>query len=58
MTIGEYGFDCSTGPNPDFLRLVECRKEVSASLNLQIDEIELSMGMSSDFEHAVSISNF
>lgn len=54
MTIGQYDYDMSQGPNPDFLKLVECRKEVCEKLNLDINEVELSMGMSCDFEQAVS----
>lgn len=54
MTIGQYDYDTSKGPNPDFLTLAKCRKEVCESLNLDINEVKLSMGMSTDFEHAVS----
>lgn len=53
MTIGEYGYDISKGPNPDFLSLVECRKKVCENLGLDQKNVELSMGMSSDYEHAV-----
>ena len=38
--------------------LVKCREEVCSALNLRLDEVELSMGMSSDFEHAVSYPGF
>lgn len=55
MTIGQYNYDLSKGPNPDFLTLAKCRKEVCEKLNLDINEVELSMGMSSDFEHAVCL---
>lgn len=54
MTIGAYGYDVSKGPNPDFLNLVACRDHVCRSLSLQPNDVELSMGMSTDFEHAVS----
>ncbi|XP_050535994.1 pyridoxal phosphate homeostasis protein isoform X2 [Daktulosphaira vitifoliae] len=53
MTIGRFGYDCSLGPNPDFLALVECKKKVCMELNLDLNEFELSMGMSDDFEHAI-----
>ena len=53
MTIGAYGFDPSQGPNPDFLSLVTCRKSVSQSLSIAEEDMHLSMGMSTDFEHAV-----
>lgn len=54
MTIGEYGYDVSKGPNPDFLTLKECKIKVCNELNLDSKIVELSMGMSTDFEHAVS----
>lgn len=55
MTIGQYDYD-HKAPNPDFLTLAKCRQEVCEKLSLDIKQVELSMGMSSDFEHAVSIS--
>ncbi|XP_023945159.2 pyridoxal phosphate homeostasis protein [Bicyclus anynana] len=55
MTIGQYDYDTSLGPNPDFLSLVKCRQEVTDKLNLDINNIELSMGMSTDFEHAIEL---
>lgn len=54
MTIGEYGYDVSKGPNPDFLTLKECKANVCKDLNIDTKKVELSMGMSTDFEHAVS----
>ena len=54
MTIGQYGYDISKGPNPDFFSLIDCRKNVCQQLGLDTKNVELSMGMSSDFEHAVS----
>lgn len=74
MTIGQYGYDCSQGPNPDFLviinhfemylynflfitdfqALIDCKKNVCDKLQINLSEVELSMGMSDDFEHAVS----
>lgn len=53
MTIGMFGYDLTKGPNPDFLCLKECRNKVSKELNIDPTKIELSMGMSNDFEHAV-----
>ena len=47
MTIGAPGdFDC-------FDRLVDCRKEVAKSLGIVEEDLELSMGMSGDFEEAI-----
>ncbi|XP_013182768.1 PREDICTED: proline synthase co-transcribed bacterial homolog protein [Papilio xuthus] len=55
MTIGQYDYDLSKGPNPDFITLAKCREEVCNKLNLDIKNVELSMGMSSDFEHAIEV---
>lgn len=54
MTIGQYDYDTSLGPNPDFVTLAKCRQEVCDNLNLDINKVELSMGMSTDYAHAVS----
>lgn len=53
MTIGQYGYDYSKGPNPDFISLSNCRDSISKSLQLELKDLELSMGMSSDFAHAI-----
>lgn len=58
MTIGEYDYDVSRGPNPDFISLAKIRQEVCQKLNLDINQVELSMGMSTDYEHAVSILGY
>lgn len=58
MTIGKYGYDPADGPNPDFIALKSCRKTVCESLDLKESDLELSMGMSTDYEHAVSTSIF
>ncbi|KAF7663925.1 hypothetical protein LDENG_00194580 [Lucifuga dentata] len=55
MTIGRYGYDLSLGPNPDFQMLLSRRQEVCDSLKLPVEEVELSMGMSTDFEHAIEV---
>ncbi|XP_014291019.1 pyridoxal phosphate homeostasis protein isoform X1 [Halyomorpha halys] len=57
MTIGQYGYDTSLGPNPDFLRLIKCRDGVCEKLNLQKNDVELSMGMSDDFEQAIELGS-
>lgn len=54
MTIGQYDYDLKA-PNPDFLTLAKCRQDVCENLNLDIKQVELSMGMSSDFEHAIEL---
>lgn len=60
MTIGAYGYDPANGLNPDFLALKTCRQNISHDLSLDLNNIKLSMGMSTDYEHAVSvfISNY
>ncbi len=50
MTIGRIGHDYSIGPNPDFESLLEAQRKVSELLRL---DVELSMGMSSDYEEAI-----
>uniref|UniRef100_A0A7N8XFQ8 Pyridoxal phosphate homeostasis protein n=1 Tax=Mastacembelus armatus TaxID=205130 RepID=A0A7N8XFQ8_9TELE len=55
MTIGHYGYDLTLGPNPDFQMLLSRRQEVCNILNLPLEEVELSMGMSTDFEHAIEV---
>ncbi|XP_067857089.1 pyridoxal phosphate homeostasis protein [Heptranchias perlo] len=55
MTIGRYGYDLSQGPNPDFQVLVVHRKEVCDKLKLPLETVELSMGMSTDYEHAIEV---
>ncbi|XP_073970759.1 pyridoxal phosphate homeostasis protein isoform X2 [Rhodnius prolixus] len=57
MTIGKYGYDVSKGPNPDFLALLECRDNVCAKLNFNPKDVELSMGMSDDFEQAIELGS-
>ena len=44
--------------NPDFVKLVECRAEVAAASGLQDDDVEVSMGMSGDYEHAVRHTSY
>ncbi|KAI8423318.1 hypothetical protein MSG28_014337 [Choristoneura fumiferana] len=53
MTIGIYDYDMANGPNPDFITLAKCRQELCEKLNMDIKNIELSMGMSTDYEHAI-----
>lgn len=53
MTIGRTGHDYSAGPNPDFDCLVRIKGKICEEFKLGVDEVELSMGMSSDFEQAI-----
>ncbi|XP_011816105.1 PREDICTED: proline synthase co-transcribed bacterial homolog protein isoform X2 [Colobus angolensis palliatus] len=57
MTIGSFGHDLSQGPNPDFQLLLALREELCKKLNIPADQVELSMGMSVDFQHAVRSTN-
>ncbi|XP_071561204.1 pyridoxal phosphate homeostasis protein-like [Temnothorax nylanderi] len=57
MTIGMYGYDVANGPNPDFISLKKCREKVRDELGIDIKDIELSMGMSSDYEHAIELGS-
>ncbi|KAJ8964192.1 hypothetical protein NQ317_000511, partial [Molorchus minor] len=52
MTIGKYGYNPEDGPNPDFLSLRGCRDEICQTLGLNWKNINLSMGMSTDYEQA------
>ena len=54
MTIGRLGHDYSTGPNPDFEVLVRTKENLCRQLGLDAGLVELSMGMSADYEHAVA----
>ncbi|XP_044516802.1 pyridoxal phosphate homeostasis protein isoform X3 [Gracilinanus agilis] len=57
MTIGSFGHDVTQGPNPDFQTLLSLRKEVCEKLSIRIDQVELSMGMSMDFQHAIEMGS-
>ena len=48
MTIGAFDHDLSKGPNPDFQRLIAARVKVCQALELNVEDLELSMGMSND----------
>lgn len=54
MTIGAFGHDYSIGPNTDFLCLLKCHADVCQTFNLSPEYVHISMGMSDDFEQAVS----
>ncbi|XP_012281556.1 pyridoxal phosphate homeostasis protein [Orussus abietinus] len=57
MTIGMFGYDHSKDPNPDFVALKQCKADVCKELNLDPKSVELSMGMSNDYEHAVELGS-
>ncbi|PVU90954.1 hypothetical protein BB561_004642 [Smittium simulii] len=53
MTIGSVE-NSGTVPNPDFLKIVKLRNECQEKLNIPL---EISMGMSDDFEHALELGS-
>lgn len=53
MTIGAYGFDYSNGPNPDFVALMQAHRAICAANDLPPDALQVSMGMSNDYDKAV-----
>ncbi|XP_012522983.1 pyridoxal phosphate homeostasis protein [Monomorium pharaonis] len=57
MTIGMFGYDITNGPNPDFICLIKCREKVCDELGINIKDIELSMGMSNDYEQAIELGS-
>lgn len=56
MTIGRIGHEPKNGKNPDFAALVACQERVMGSLHIS-RALELSMGMSADYEHAVEMGS-
>ena len=54
MTIGSITESQKEGENNDFQRLFNTRKELAKALNREETELELSMGMSSDYITAIS----
>lgn len=57
MTIGKLDGWEDDGPNKDFVRLHEIRKVVAKHLSVEPKSLELSMGMSSDFEEAITLGS-
>ena len=56
MTIGSIARSReSVIPNEDFLTLKRVRDEVAKEVGIPSEELELSMGMSEDFEQAVDL---
>uniref|UniRef100_A0A1L8E066 Pyridoxal phosphate homeostasis protein n=1 Tax=Nyssomyia neivai TaxID=330878 RepID=A0A1L8E066_9DIPT len=53
MTIGAFGHDYSKGPNEDFITLMKCYDHVVQELELDPNEVHVSMGMSNDYDHAI-----
>ncbi|KAK4875751.1 hypothetical protein RN001_012173 [Aquatica leii] len=57
MTIGQFGYNLEQGPNPDFILLKKCRDEICQRLGWDWKNVNLSMGMSDDFEHAIEMGS-
>jgi len=60
MTIGALGNSMAAtdkGKNPDFEILLDIRKKVATSLGQEEFELELSMGMSGDYEEAIRMGS-
>jgi len=60
MTIGNLGNSLAAsneGSNPDFETLVQVRRQVSDATDISEADIELSMGMSNDFEEAIKMGS-
>lgn len=60
MTIGAIARSRATTPeteNEDFVRLAETRDEVAQELGISKEDLQLSMGMSSDFEGAIKLGS-
>lgn len=55
MLIGYANYDLTLGPNPEFQMLSKHKKIVCEKFDIDPENFGLSMGMSQDFEHAVSI---
>ncbi|KAK3825368.1 MAG: cytoplasmic protein [Benniella sp.] len=53
MTIGSPNPDLENGENPDFKALNGCRTAIYEEKELHISDLELSMGMSDDFQRAI-----
>lgn len=53
MTIGKFDHDYATGPNEDFVTLMQCHTDICKANNLTASDVLVSMGMSADFEEAI-----
>ena len=59
MTIGSLGasLDKTRDENEDFEAMISCRKLVAEAIDQPAEEIQLSMGMSNDFEKAIAMGS-
>ncbi|CAG8480873.1 6831_t:CDS:2, partial [Acaulospora colombiana] len=54
MTIGAPRKEMTEDPNPDFISLINLQKQFKESQGI---ELEVSMGMSDDFEEAIKLGS-
>lgn len=57
MTIGAFGHDYTKGPNPDFITLMQVHKQICEENQLEAAAVQVSMGMSDDFEKAIEMGS-
>lgn len=58
MTIGALARSIQQeGSNEDFEVLLACRRDLCEKLSLAVEDVQLSMGMSTDFEHAIEMGS-
>eukprot|EP01100_Stratorugosa_tubuloviscum_P013399 TRINITY_DN668_c0_g1_i2.p1 TRINITY_DN668_c0_g1~~TRINITY_DN668_c0_g1_i2.p1 ORF type:complete len:251 (+),score=116.34 TRINITY_DN668_c0_g1_i2:265-1017(+) len=57
MTIGEFIANPDPNHQPDFECLVNCKERICNELNIPFQQLELSMGMSHDFELAIKFGS-
>ncbi|XP_028391274.1 pyridoxal phosphate homeostasis protein-like [Dendronephthya gigantea] len=60
MTIGALARSVQHAPgerNEDFELLLACRRDICERLGLDVENVQLSMGMSSDYEHAIEMGS-
>lgn len=57
MTIGAFGHDYTQGPNPDFIALMQVHKQICEENQLAPADVQVSMGMSDDFEKAIEMGS-
>lgn len=57
MTIGRFGHDYSTGPNPDFIELMKCHQDICSTFEREPTDLQVSMGMSDDYVRAIEMGS-
>lgn len=57
MTIGSYEQSTNSEENKDFKNLMACRDELASKLSIDPKELEISMGMSHDYEQAIRMGS-